>query len=237
MEIPATEQTLTENNTTPTGSTIFDSFLGGGFEKGHITAIYGPGGSGKTTTCMLAMTRMAGSGKKIIYIDTESGFSVERMQQITRHAEKALQRTIFFRPLSFTEQDKIFSHVKALAMANVGLIIVDTISAHYRIEVSRTEDNYRYINTLLARQVSMLAGIARTCNIPVLITSQVYADFNEKDKVKLVGGDILRDRSSCIIELQSLKNNNRCAVLRKHRSIPERVVEFSITEKGFKGKR
>src|SRR3989338_3364910 len=87
-----------------TGSDIFDGLLDGGFEKGVITTIYGPGGSGKTNLCMLTLIRMAGTGKKIIYIDTESSFSVERLGQITKYNDKVLQNTLFFRPHTFEEQ-------------------------------------------------------------------------------------------------------------------------------------
>src|SRR3989339_1589394 len=57
---------------------IIDQLLGG-YEKDIITTIYGPAGSGKTTLCLLCAMNTAREGKKVIYIDTENNFSVERL--------------------------------------------------------------------------------------------------------------------------------------------------------------
>ena len=66
------------------------------------------------------------------------------------------------------------------------------------------------------------------------LTNQVYSDFYEKDSVKMVGGDILRNASRCIIELQKFSLGKRRAFVRKHRSISEKFTDFTITEKGIK---
>jgi DNA repair protein RadB len=51
----------------------------------------------------------------------------------------------------------------------------------------------------------------------------------------MVGGDILKYGSKCLIELQMAPNNKRRAVLKKHRSMPEeKSVVFEIKEKGLK---
>ena len=70
----------------------------------------------------------------------------------------------------------------------------------------------------------------------MLITNQVYADFDNKDKVNIVGGDILKYGSKCLIELQITPNGNRRAILRKHRSIEEeKEIVFKIVEGGIIG--
>ena len=68
----------------PSGSKILDKLLNGGYEKDIITTIYGPAGSGKTILCMLSAVNMARAKKKIIYIDTENNFSIERLKQIAK---------------------------------------------------------------------------------------------------------------------------------------------------------
>ena len=75
--------------------------------------------------------------------------------------------------------------------------------------------------------------IARKHNIPVILTNQVYSDFDTPDSVKMVGGDILRYSSKSLIELLKFKTKRK-AVVRKHRSLPEnKEVLFEIVEKGF----
>ncbi|HLD97162.1 MAG TPA: DNA repair protein RadB, partial [Candidatus Nanoarchaeia archaeon] len=69
--------------------------------------------------------------------------------------------------------------------------------------------------------------------IPVIVSTPVYADFSDKASVKIVGGDILKYSSKCLIELRINPNGTRTAVLAKHRSIPEKEINFTIREKGF----
>src|SRR3989338_3826200 len=61
------------------GSGALDKLLEGGYETDVITTIYGPAGSGKTTTCLLAAVSTAtvkeNKDKKVVFIDTEGGFS------------------------------------------------------------------------------------------------------------------------------------------------------------------
>ena len=50
----------------------------------------------------------------------------------------------------------------------------------------------------------------------------------------MVGGDILRYGSKCLIELQVADGGLRRAVIRKHRSIEERKeITFKIVNKGI----
>ena len=66
----------------PAGSELMDSMLDGGYDSDIITTIYGPAGSGKTNLCLLAAISIARQNKKVIYIDTEGGFSVSRLDQL-----------------------------------------------------------------------------------------------------------------------------------------------------------
>ncbi len=223
----------------PTGSKILNEMLDGGYEKDAITTIYGPAGSGKTVLCILCAMNVAKSGKKVIYVDTEGGFSVERLRQICSSIhwdyKKVLDNIIFLKPTSFEEQKKSFEKLKGLMNDRIGLIVVDTIAMLYRLELGKSEE-IQDVNRELGRQIAYLTEIARKSNIPVLITNQVYADFDEKDKVNIVGGDILKYGSKCLIELQVTPNNNRRLILKKHRSIqPEKEILFKIVEGGIIG--
>ena len=215
-----------------TGVDFLDKFLGGGYDDEVITTVYGPSGVGKTNLCLLCAVRVASSGKRVLFIDTEGGIAVERVKQICTSYEKALERILFFNPVTFVEQKDIFERLKEYVDENIGLVVVDSVSMLYRLELGKSEDVYD-VNTALGRQVAYLVEVARTKKIPVLITNQVYADFDNKDKVKMVGGDLLKYGSKCLIELMKFANC-RGAVLRKHRSLPEgRELKFKIVEKGI----
>lgn len=215
----------------PAGTDLFDELLEGGYEKDVISTIYGPAGSGKTTVCLLAAISTIKQGKKVIIIDTEGGFSPTRFMQLTNKDKTYFEHVFILKPVTFKEQIKTINKLKDLISKNIGLIIVDTISYLYRIEMGKGE--IKQINNELGLQVSYLTEIARKHNIPILITNQVYADFDEKDAVKMVGGDILKYGSKCLIELIKFKTK-RAAILKKHRSIKEgKKIIFGITSNGF----
>jgi len=60
----------------------FDTLLGGGLQSRCITHIYGSPGSGKTNIALMATANAVKNGK-VIYIDSEGSFSVERLRQIS----------------------------------------------------------------------------------------------------------------------------------------------------------
>ncbi|MBS3103196.1 DNA repair and recombination protein RadB [Candidatus Woesearchaeota archaeon] len=226
-------------NKIPTGSRILDNMLDGGYDPDIITTVYGPGGSGKTVLCLLCAINIAKDGKKVIYVDTEGSFSVERLKQITSSInidyKKILNNIVFLRPTRFEEQKKSFEKLKDIVTDRIGLIIVDTIAMLYRLELGKNEDVYE-VNRELGKQIAFLSEITRKKHIPVLVTNQVYADFEDKEKVNIVGGDLLKYGSKCLIELQITPAGNRRAILRKHRSLEqEREITFKIVEGGIIG--
>lgn len=223
----------------PTGSRILDKMLDGGYETDIITTVYGPAGSGKTNLCILCAINTARLGKKVIYVDTENNFSLERFKQICASINlnyaKTLNNIVFLRPASFEEQKKTLEKLKDLINNKIGLVIIDSIAMLYRLELGKNEDIYE-VNRELGKQLAYLKEIASKKNIPVLVTNQVYADFEDKEKISMVGGDLLKYGSKCLIELQITPSGNRRAILKKARAIPEDTeIVFKIVEGGIIG--
>lgn len=232
------------------GSYDLNKFLYGGYETDIITTIYGPGGSGKTNFCILVAVSQAKKGNKVIYIDTEGGFSIDRIKQIAgEEHEKVLQNIFLLKPTSFKEQIQAFEQLnKQLKSGNISLIIVDSIAMLYRLELgdaiqSKEDEQIRQVNRELAEQLRDLNEIARKQQIPVIVTNQVYGEFMSEDdfkagkerRVAMVGGDLLKYWSKCIMELKNQKGK-RTLVLKKHRSLPEKELEFEIINLGIKRK-
>ncbi len=214
-----------------TGTESFDWLLEGGYEKEVITTVYGPAGSGKTNLCLLCASAI--QEKKVIYIDTEGSFSLSRFRQITDNVEEKLEHIIIFKPTTFQEQKQAFQELKKINHANTAIIIVDSIAMLYRLEMGQTKNVYE-VNRQLGMQLSLLTEIARKNNIPILLTNQVYKDFEDKDKINIVGGDLLKYQSKCLIELQIQPDGTRKAIIKKHRSIEEnKSILFKIVNLGF----
>jgi len=214
------------------GNDAIDKLLEGGFEIDVVSTVYGPAGSGKTNISLLMMNAVALSGKKVIFIDTEGGFSVDRLKQISTDYRKVLENTLFFKPTSFKEQNKAIDKLKSILNNKVGLIVLDSVAYLYRIEMA---EEISAVNKAMGKAIGVLTEIARLSKIPVLITNQVYSAFDSRDKVKMVGGDLLKYGSKCLIELQKTPEGNRRGVLKKHRSLPEeKEICFKIVGNGLK---
>lgn len=238
-------------NKISTGSYDLNQWLYGGYEKGIITMIVGPAGSGKTNFTVLTSCSQAKKGNKVIFIDTEGGFSVERVKQIIgENYEETLKNIFLLSPTNFEEQKKSFSELmNKLKKETISLIIVDGMATLYRLELgeaikSEDEREISDVNRKVAGQMRILSEISRKKNIPIIITNQVYSMFLSEEEIKkgvekrvnFVGGDLLKYWSKCIIELRS-ENRKRKAVLIKHRSLPEKEFGFEIKNEGIFRKR
>ena len=207
-----------------------DKLLDGGVEDDSITNIYGPPGSGKTNVMLSTALACCESGKKVIYIDTEGSFSLERFEQMGG-TEKHLKDIKFIQVYSWSEQLRAVKDLEKIVDKNIGLIIVDSMVALYRLEMD--EKNFQSINKQLATQYSILSRITRTEHIPIIITNQVY---NKEGNIEMTSRAIAKYWSKTLVELRKTeKENHRLAIVRKHRSLPEgRSIEFAITKDGLK---
>lgn len=220
------------------GSYDLNKWLYGGYESDIISVIYGASGTGKTNFCLLAAVSQAKKGNKVIFMDAEGGFSVERVKQLApENFEEVLKNILLLKPTNFDEQKKAFGELLKSLKDEVSLIIVDGMTILYRLDfaVAREKDDgeneeIRKINSELARQLRALAEIARKRNIPVVVTNQVY---KWDDSLRMVGGDILKYWGKCLIELRN-EGGRRIACLRKHRSLPEKEIEFEIKDSGIR---
>ena len=220
------------------GSYDLNKWLYGGYESDIISVIYGGSGTGKTNFCLLAAVSQAKKGNKVIFIDSEGGFSVERIKQLApEDYEKVLNNILLLKPTNFSEQKKAFEELLKNLKNEIGLIIVDGMTILYRLDFAAARDSgggedgeIRKINAELARQLRLLAEIARKKNIPVIITNQVY---KWEDQQRMVGGDILKYWGKCLIELAN-EEGRRTAYLRKHRSLPEKELDFQIVDSGVR---
>lgn len=226
-----------------TGCEALDWLLSGGLETDIVTTIYGGPGTGKTNFALMITSHIAKS-HKVVFIDTEGSYSIERLKQIAgKNFKSILANTLIKKPVTFEEQADTLMNLKQFIekTEDVGLIILDSAATLYRLEFTKAED-IPSLNKEFALQLSQLVFIARTLNIPVLLTNQIYSDMEGNNR--MVGGNILNYKSKCLIELKkydlgykqnkrSLVNNKRIAILKKHRSLPNKAFIFEISNTGI----
>jgi len=230
-----------------TGSYDLNTWLYGGYEKGIITMIAGPPGSGKTNMAILTTCSQAEKGNKVIFIDTEGGFSSDRVKQIVGETSEEVLKNIFLiEPNNFEEQRKYFSTLNNhLKKEQISLIVVDSMAMLYRLELGdartkESDETVKEINREVANQMKILAEISKKQNIPIVITNQVYQGFQSEEdwkngverEMNIVGGDLFQYWSKCIIQLRNEKGKRR-AILMKHRSLPEKEMGFEIKNEGI----
>lgn len=229
------------------GSYDLNKWLYGGYETGVISMIAGSPGSGKTNFTILATCSLAKKDKKVLFIDTEGGFSPERVKQIVGDKyEEILGNILLLEPKSFDEQKKIFSTLlDRVKKKDIGLIVVDSMAMLYRLELGGAlkeegDNKIKEVNREMSSQMRTLAEIARKEKIPVIITNQVYKEFLSEDdfrngkeaETNIVGGDLFKYWSKCIIELK-MSGGKRKAILLKHRSLPQKEISFEIRNEGI----
>jgi len=224
------------------GSYDLNKWLHGGYDSDIITTLYGGPGTGKTNFCLLAAVSQAKKGNKVIFIDTEGGFSIERVKQLLLKEEEegtykeVLKNILLLKPTNFSEQKKAFDELGKYLKKQVSLIVVDGMTMLYRLDFADAREKsddfigIQKVNTELTRQMRVLAEIARKQNIPVIVTNQIY---NWEKESRMVGGDILKYWSKCLIELIDEKGR-KTAYLRKHRSLPHKTFNFQIINEGIR---
>ena len=221
-----------EGTTKISFKTALDEMLMGGLETKTITQLYGPPASGKTNLCLLAAVRCVQQGRKVIFIDTEGGHSIERLKQIAGAKPKdVLEKIYFYEPACFSDQQFIIDNLDYMMSHDIGLVILDSAVAFYRHE--RNDENAAELNKALASQLSRLSSLARKYNLAVIITTQVYSSYDSENTVEPVGGSVLKYWSKVVIELKK-EGRDIEAVLVRHRELPEGLkTRFRITDDGI----
>ncbi len=202
-----------------TGSKDLDKYLNFN-EKNKITAIYGEAGTGKTTLCLLAALDQALNNKKVIFIDSEKNFSIERIQQLLENKNKAcINNILLLRSTSFNTQHTQIKNLENIK--KISLIIIDSMTSHYRRLYRREPE---LAKGMLAKQLTILNKIAEN-NIPVIITSQVYSDLN--NHTYPLAREIIKRFSHTLIKL---KNNPKKIILKKPK---KKSINFKIVNEGI----
>jgi DNA repair protein RadB len=204
-----------------TGCISLDKLLGGGFPTEAVSLVYGEAETGKTSLAVQCAVNCARRGIKSLFIDTDGTFSYERLSQIAEYDyEKISPLMIIMRPTTFQEQSRAIDHLEKVITNKFGLIVVDTVTSLYRVELDDTEETYA-ANRELNRQLAVLTQIAKTCGVAVLVISQVRSvPLGETVEMKPVATRVLNYWSDIILDMKQTGQTRVIKVLReKHPSI------------------
>ncbi|SFG51957.1 DNA repair protein RadB [Halopelagius inordinatus] len=220
-----------------TGCRELDDLLGGGFERGTVTQVYGAPAAGKTNVALSAAVRAAAAGGTVVYIDTE-GLSIDRFRQLAEHAagddqsvEEVTSRLIISEAHDFEEQEEAVRDTAEFA-EQADLVVLDSATGFYRLERTAEGDGGESLRRV-ARQVTHLLSLARKHDLAVVVTNQVFTD-PDTDRAKALGGHTLEHWTGAVVRLDRFRGGNRRATLEKHRAKPAgETVTFRITDAGL----
>lgn len=222
----------------PTGCAALDTLLGGGFERGTVTQLYGPPGSGKTNVVLSAAVETVANDGSALIIDTE-GVSVDRFDQIlsarVEDPEAASSDIIVTEAHDFDEQAEAVRDAAEFA-ERVDLIALDSATGFYRIRRAEDEEAGDALRQV-ANQVTHLLSLARKHDLAAVVTNQVFTDPDtETERTRPLGGHTLTHWTGTVVRLDRFKGGNRRATLEKHRSRAEgESATFAITGSGIEG--
>jgi DNA repair protein RadA len=229
-----------------TGSPQFDDLLGGGVETQAVTEAFGEFGSGKTQLahqlCVNVQLPLEQKGleAKAIYVDTENTFRPERIRDMAMgmglDPVKVLQNIYYIR--SYNTDQQLLIAEKAEKMVdeeNVRLILIDSLTAHFRAEFTgrgMLADRQQKLN----RHLMTLHRIADLHDLAIFVTNQVMArpDIFFGDPTRPIGGHVLAHSATTRIYLRKSKPPKRIARIFDSPNLPEREVVFTVTEQGIR---
>ena len=204
-----------------TGCVSLDKLLGGGFPANRVSLIYGEAETGKTSLAIQCAVNCARRGYKTLFIDTDGTFSYERLSQIADYDyEKISPLMIIMRPTTFQEQVKTMDHLEKIVTKKFGLIVVDTVTSLYRVELNDPEETFAS-NRELNRQLAVLTQIAKTRGVAALVISQVRSvPLGERVEMEPVATRVLNYWSEVVLDMKQTGQTRVIKVLReKHPKI------------------
>jgi len=231
------------------GCKAVDTLLGGGFETGSITEMFGEFRCGKTqlchtlcVTCQLPQSQGGGEGKAM-YIDTEGTFRPERCRAIAERfgldPDDVLDNIAFARAFNSDHQQQLLIQASAMMCeSRYALLVVDSATALFRTDYSgRGELNARQIN--LAKFLRSLQRLADEFGVAVVITNQVVAQVDgaamfNPDPKKPIGGHIIAHASTTRLSLRKGKNEERIMKIYDSPCLAENEATFGIYGDGVR---
>ncbi|XP_030628413.1 DNA repair protein RAD51 homolog 2 [Chanos chanos] len=244
-----------------------DRLLHGGLPRGTLTEVTGPSGCGKTQFCMMLSVlatlpkNMGGLDGGVIYIDTESAFSAERLVEIAQ-SRFPDYFSVKQRVVQMAERVRLFRELTCLDVLNrlerleediiscrAGLIILDSVASVVRKEFDTSlPGNLTLRSNLLGKEAATLKYLSQEFRIPVVLTNQITTHVSEKAAWNDLEADLEDDSGRVTAALgntwshsvntrlivQYLDGQRRQMIIAKSPVAPFAVLNYTIHRDGFR---
>lgn len=186
-----------------TGIKRLDNYLNGGLRPKKIYELYGEFASGKTT---LTMQTAILNPNKTLFINATNNFSIKRYNQLAETRKMNKKETLSkILILNYFNPERLSKNLKKIINDEFDLIILDSFSTIYR--------DYKDKEEKLNKYLKFLSWTARSHNLTVLISNQVYSDYN--NNLKPVGEHSINNWVNDKIKIEKLDGSERRVIFEK----------------------
>lgn len=213
-----------------TGVDGLDDVMDGGWEAGTVGMLYGKSGKGKTQVALSSLVTGAAEGT-VAYVQTEmqSKAVAERLHNLAEDPDD-LDNIQFYEAYSIEDQFSTYQKVED-DIENPVAIVIDSFTAQFRMtDEFDDRSSLSARSRVLGKHLRKLGGMARSYDIPIILTGQVYPAPEAYGKGdNLWGGEKMKHFISYFIRMSTGQGELVQAELENHPGRSEDEVLINIT--------
>lgn len=221
------------------GVPALDELLHGGLERGTITLLTGPSGTGKTTVGLQFMKEAAGRGERsVVYtFEEEPDLILHRSEALAIPARAMLERgtlsLVKIEPLLLTPDQFARRVRQEVEEQNTRIVMLDSV-AGYKLCLSRSESD------LLVDHMHALCKYLQNMGVAVLLineTEKISGDFRVTDNhISYLADNVIYLRYFERVNLQGAMELRKAIGVLKKRStdFDKTLRELELTRYGLK---
>ncbi|MFX0019802.1 MAG: hypothetical protein ACFFBT_17555 [Promethearchaeota archaeon] len=209
-----------------------------------IVSVWGDFGVGKTTFSLQKAINYASEKKKIIYIYTKPNFPFEKINNIVQKSVRnTLDNIIFIKSLNFEDLYSLVFNLEFIVIDSykkpnniIDLIIIDSITDLYRLELNRESKEKNFLlNYKLNQILANLFFLNKKYHINILVVNS-QTNINQNGQLIEVqsGGKVMDywiDNSLKILRTNKLTCRKFVFKIKNNKKVIESLT--TLTQDGF----
>jgi len=222
---------------------VSEFFKSTGAEEG-ITSLWGDFGVGKTTLSLQTAKKYATNEKKVLYLYTKPNLPLKKISTVfENNLENVLDYILFIHTPNF---DDIFNFIFNLEFdvlddlktkkGTFNLIIVDSLTDLYRLELNREKKGKNFIlNYKLNQLLANLVNLKQKYEIELLIVNEISRRTQEGQTFDVEsGGNVMHYWVINSIKIERTDvTNNRKFILHRGNDNNSFILNTMLTKRGF----
>lgn len=209
----------------PTGISVLDDAMGGGFPTRRIVEVFGVPSSGKSLISMFLVAQAQKEGRKCVYIDVEDSYDPEFAAKFGVNNKELIVANL-------NVGEEIIDLICALLEGRPDVIIIDSVAAMVpTVEMEEEESAKQHMTQkarLLSRSIPKLTALnKKTCIVFINQIRSTLAMYGNPNTTP--GGNAIGFFSSIRLKIHSTPSDKLYAGSKKEAPIGQ-VVNFQVVK-------